>query len=313
MTINNDNNNEILQHANYDQFWKVIIEFWVEDGVQYFVPNIANQINWDERFNFLQEELSQMGVGDSRLLTDKLIEFTVKDATKILLLLHIEIQASHPESIAKRMYNYGIKIINRFPDHELVSFILYIGKEKHNNINIYKPFKFTDNFIYNGPYYMLAEHTEESLEASNSPIAHFLLLTKWLEQNKNTGVGRLQTLKKFMNFLEKKDTSKKDIRNLLTFAEILVALPKELQTEFNEYKYKNNIDMASAFLTTSLMEDIRESFFKMCDTGKTLKDFITEGEHEGILKTARNFKSAGINHNIIAQATGLTLKEIEGL
>ena len=79
--------------------------------------------------------------------------------------------------------------------------------------------------------------------------------------------------------------------------------------------------MASALLTPDLMNKLRNSYSKMRDTGKTLEDFVTEakrkgklkGEIKGKLNTAQNLKSAGVHHNIIAQATGLTLKKIEGL
>ena len=74
------------------------------------------------------------------------------------------------------------------------------------------------------------------------------------------------------------------------------------------------------YLTPDFTEKIYNDFIRMQHIGKTLKDFVTEaklkGELEGELKEklniARNLKSAGVHHNIIAQATGLTLKKIEG-
>ena len=60
-------------------------------------------------------------------------------------------------------------------------------------------------------------------------------------------------------------------------------------------------------------QEIWDGVDLMTEEGKPLSKYIEEGKLEEKLNTARNLKSAGVHLNIIAQATGLTLKEIEVL
>ena len=130
-----------LPYLNYDGSWNYAISIWLNPAIKFFLPHIYEHIDWNKEHIYLEDGLHKKSASDKKRLIDKLIQFSLLDDTKILLLLHIEIQSYLPKTIAKRMFNYGIKIINKYPNRQFVSFILYIGKESCKDIHIYQPFK----------------------------------------------------------------------------------------------------------------------------------------------------------------------------
>ena len=260
MNKNKSKKESFLPPINYDQSWKWAFHRWLVKCIKYFLPIIAKNINFNEGYKFLEDELKNLNISKNPTRVDKLIELTLHNKQQIFLLLHIEIQAFEPQTIAKRMFEYGIKLMNLYPTHEFVSFILYIGNEKMTDINVYKPFRLTNNFLYRGEYFMLSEHSETKLKNSNSVIAYFLLLTKWINTNKKTGIKRLNTLKKFIDFLNEKNINKKEISDLINFGNYLVILPDEYKQEYQQYLINKNNFMASALITPALEARINQGY-----------------------------------------------------
>ena len=289
----------------------------------------------------MEDGLHKKSASDKKRLIDKLIQFSLLDNTKILLLLHIEIQSYLPKTIAKRMFNYGIKIINKYPNRQFVSFILYIGKESCKDIHIYQPFKFTKSYQYIGEYYILADHSEDELMNSESIIGYALLLTMWINKQKKLGGSRIEVLKHYIDFLQSKDISKKELVKLFKFVEILVTLPEEINQEYQQIKNQKLNFMANIVVTPEREQAFQETIYYLLSTGKTKEDILLEGKLEGKLEgeqiglykgklegeqiglhkgehqkareTAKKLKNLGVSIQIIATATGLSIDEIEKL
>ncbi|MCX8473458.1 MAG: hypothetical protein ORN85_07400, partial [Sediminibacterium sp.] len=187
-----------LPPLNYNDSWKMIMNIWLNPAIEFFLPKIHNLIDWNREYIYLEDELQKLSSNDKNLRVDKLIQFNLLSDKKILLLLHIEIQSHSPQTIAYRMFNYGIKLITKYPNHKFVSFILYIGKEKYKNIHIYQPFQHSKSFQFIGEYYVLAEHSEAELINSNSIIGYVLLLNLWINKQKKSGQSRIFVLKRYL-------------------------------------------------------------------------------------------------------------------
>ena len=225
----------------------------------------------------------------------------------MVLLLHIEIQANNPYIIPKRMYEYALKIINKYPDAEFVSFILYIGNEHAKKINYYKPFTLSKSFIYQGEYYILAEHNEDELLQDGSAIALLLYLTKRINKNKKLPESRLSILKEFYELLEKKGMDEKIFKELISFAKTLVTLPPIFKTEYDNFltqKYKN---MANYYVSAELAEKLTNVEIDVLPPkGKTFLQLIKEGELKGIQKGKLEGKLEG-------EQIGIQKGKLEGI
>ena len=318
-----------LPPLNYNDSWKMIMNIWLNPAIEFFLPKIHNLIDWNREYIYLEDELQKLSSNDKNLRVDKLIQFNLLNDKKILLLLHIEIQSHSPQTIAYRMFNYGIKLITKYPNHKFVSFILYIGKEKYKNIHIYQPFQDSKSFQFIGEYYVLAEHSEAELINSNSIIGYVLLLNLWINKQKKSGQSRIFVLKRYLEFLHSKNVSKKDVEKLFQFVELLVTLPEELQDEFQEIKNQQINYMANIVVTPESEQAFQETLSYLFSTRKTKADILLEGkiegeqiglhkgkiegEHQKALETAKILKSKGMSLDFINEITGLPIEEITNL
>ena len=315
MNINN------LPPLNYNDSWKMIMNIWLNPAIEFFLPKIHNIIDWNREYVYLEDELQKLSSNDKSLRVDKLIQFNLLNNKKILFLLHIEIQSYSPQTIAYRMFNYSIKLKIKYPAYELVSFILYIGKEKYNNIHIYKPFQYSKSLQYIGEYYVLAEHSEDELINSNSIIGYVLLLNLWINKQKKSAQSRMFVLKSYLEFLHSRNLSKIDLEKLFKFVELLVTLPEELKDEYQEIKNQQINYMANIVVTPERVRAFDETLSYLFSTGKTKEDILLEGKLEGKLEgeyqkareTAKILKAKGMSLDFIQDVTGLSIDEIEKL
>ncbi|MCX8472306.1 MAG: Rpn family recombination-promoting nuclease/putative transposase [Sediminibacterium sp.] len=314
-----------VPYLNYDGSWKYALSIWLNPAIKFFLPNIYKLIDWNKEHIYLEEGLHKNSPADKKRMIDKLIQFNLLNETKILLLLHIEIQSYLPKSIAERMFNYGIKIINKYRNHKFVSFILYIGLDECQNIHIYQPFQFSKSIHYIGEYYVLAEHSEEELMNSDSIIGYALLLTLWINKQKKHGGNRIYVLKRYIEFINSKKKSKNELAKLFQFVELLVTLPKELNEEYQQIKNQQINYMANIVVTPERERAFQETISYLISTKKTKEDILLEGKLEGeriglqkgefkkAYETAKSLKNQGVSIQIIAQATGLAIQEIQNL
>ena len=324
---------------NYDESWKMFITLWLNPAIQYFLPTIYEHIDWNREYIYLEDELEKLTTDDKKRRVDKLIKFNLKNDKKLLLLLHIEIQSHSPQTIAERMFHYGIKLMLKYPGYDLVSFILYIGKEKYKDIHIYQPFQLSKSFQFIGEYYVLAEHSEDELISLNSVIGYALLLTLWINKQKKSGESRVEVLKRFIELLSQKNISIDEIKKLIEIAEILVTLPKEVKPHYEEIKKQKIKYMANIVVTPEREIAFQDTISYLYSTRKTKEDLLNEGKLEGklegeqlglrrgkiegeqvglrkgeyqkALETAKKLRAKGMSFEFIQDVTDLSIDEIE--
>ncbi len=331
----------MIQPIQYDEGWKMAFSFWLESSLHFFIPHIASKIDWQKEYVLLNDELQSISSEDNIARVDKLIRFTLLNNKSIFLLVHIEIQSHSPHLIAKRMFYYGLKIINLFPNNELISFILFIGDENYKNIHIYKPFQFSNSLTFISEYYKLAEHSEEELIKSNTEIGYALLLTKWINKEKKTMGKRVETLKRFITLVQSKSMTIENIKKLISFAEKMVPLSEDVKPEYKNYKQEKLNTMANIHVQPNWEAKLSKSIAYLIHSNKSFEEMLLqgkmEGEEKGILKgklegeqagilkgeakgklentyeTAKKLKNLDVEYSIISQATGLSIQEIENL
>ena len=266
---------------DYDGAWKKLLELHLQMAIEFFLPEIAQKINFKKGFTFLEDELTSFNINKSTSRVDKLIKFELKNKKNLILLLHIEIQSSKPKTISKRMYEYAQKIINAYPNSEFLSFLLYLGDEHFQNINYYCPFTISKAISYQGEYFMLADHSEAKLLENGSPIALLLYLTKLINKHKKGAESRFRILKNFYVLLEKKGISGKIFKNLIFLAKILVTLPPILKNEYKKFLTKKNKKMATYHVSAAQAKELTNIIPTMYSKGKTITQLIKEGRSDG--------------------------------
>ena len=99
-------------NIQYDKAYKWIFTYFLNEAIEFLHPTLFTLIDWDTDWVMYEQELANIANTDKKLYTklDKLIEFTLLDKKRVLILFHIEIQHTNPKKIAKRMYNYYTNI-----------------------------------------------------------------------------------------------------------------------------------------------------------------------------------------------------------
>ena len=287
-----------LPPINYNDSWQYALIHYTQELVEYFVPKIANNIDWNKKFRFLQQELTKLEIKDSIKRVDSLLEFTTLSGDPLILLLHIEIQSTKPETIAHRMFEYLVRLFKLYPNVTIENLIIYVGPENYKNMHIFKPFKHNNNLKVVCHYFMLAKHSEAKLLAKKSLFSYILLLNKWINTLKKSGSGRLKAIRKFINLIQDAGFDEKDYKFFIKFSKFLVTLPQDIEHERDNIIQPKNKNMFSVNLEYDKLVEIRQSFDLMTDTGKSIDDFKKEskleGEQIGIQKGKLETQTEGI-------------------
>ena len=99
-----------------DSPWKKMVRDYLQEGIEFFFPDVAAIVDWTKPPVFLDKEFVQIApdakVGEH--YADQLVQLQRKKGTPIVLLLHIEIQASPEGQFAERMFIYALRIFDLF-------------------------------------------------------------------------------------------------------------------------------------------------------------------------------------------------------
>ena len=161
--------------TRYDEGWKEVIETFFPPFLQFFFPRIAEGLDLDRGYVFLDKELgriSRKGLSGRRV--DKLVRVYRKDGGEQWLLVHIEVQgyAQQVGEFERRMYVYNYRIFDRY-SKDVVSLAVLTDEEAGFRPEAYR-FEFGDfrlGMVF--PVVKLLDYRErwEALEQSTNPFS----------------------------------------------------------------------------------------------------------------------------------------------
>ena len=275
--------NKKLFHFRYDKAYKWLITYFLEDAIEFLHPNLFVLIDWDKEFTFQEQELANLSNNNKLYIkVDKLIELTLLNKKRAFILLHIEIQQSNPTEIAKRMFNYYTNLILKYPDKEVHSLLVYIGKEQHNNMHIFNIQNESISIEFKFTYFNLAEQSKEFLLSKNNLLGIILFFTKMIQEKKNKESSNYTIIKEVIELIKKINKSVDEYKKFLNFVEEII--PINVEPELDKYinQEKNNImGNLSHINSVKKANAVVESVETLWKEGKTLKDYITQGLKAG--------------------------------
>jgi hypothetical protein len=95
-----------------DSPWKKMVRDYLQEGIEFLFPDVAAIVDWTKPPIFLDKEFVQIAP-DAKVgkrYADQLVQLQRKKGKPIVLLLHIEIQASPEGKFAERMFIYALRI-----------------------------------------------------------------------------------------------------------------------------------------------------------------------------------------------------------
>ena len=278
--------NKKLFRFRYDNAYKWLITFFLKDAIGFLHPNLFGLIDWDIDCIYHEQELANLSK-NNKLYTkvDKLIELTLLNKKRAFILLHIEIQQSNPTEIAKRMFNYYTHLILKYPDKEVHSLLVYIGKEQHNNMHIFNIQNESISIEFKFTYFNLAEQSKEFLLSKNNLLGISLFFTKMIQEKKNKESSNYSIIKEIIELIKKINKSVDEYKKFINFVEEII--PVNVEPELDKYinQEKNNImGNLSHINSYKKAKAVVESVEILWKEGKTIQDYIARGVKTGMQK-----------------------------
>ena len=103
--------------VDQDTQWKDLIEELFLSFVEFFLPAIYPDIDFEKEYLFLEQEFPKIVpeyYNEGKVINDKLARVHLKNGKQQLLLIHIEVQSSPETDFAQRMYKYFYRIKDHY-------------------------------------------------------------------------------------------------------------------------------------------------------------------------------------------------------
>jgi hypothetical protein len=203
----------------YDKLWKGIIEDLIVDFLEFFFPELCQEIDFSKKIEFLDKELSQLfpeEKEDNRYV-DKLVKVHLKSGLIKWILIHIEVQGYKDKTFVFRMFTYFYRILDRYNQNIIALAIL---TDKHKD---FKPSSYHYDFYgttlnYDFNTYKVLEQKEADLLKSENPFALVILATlKSLKKGKLNDLALKKIKWDLSRLLYERNYNKNKIRAIFNF------------------------------------------------------------------------------------------------
>ncbi len=240
------------EKAEFDSPWKRILDLYFADFMALCWPEKYALIDWDKGYKMLDKELAKIdkdaAIGDRE--ADKLVEIYCKDGEIRYLMLHLEIQRTESIHFARRMFQYRYRLKDMY-DKPIASLAVLIDNNPRWRPAVYREAVWGSSLEMRFPIIKIIDYEgrRTDLEASPNPFAAVILAqlaaNRYRESDKRLNVKKILTWN-----LYRKGWSRDQILSLCTFLDWVIALPKALETTYDQYVLKIEEDLKVEYVTT---------------------------------------------------------------
>jgi hypothetical protein len=220
---------------DFDSPWKQALDALLEPFLDFFFPAVHAAIDWRAAPENLETELLSLTknaeVGHRR--ADKLFRVRLASGAEELLLIHIEVQTTVDPGLPRRVFTYWYRIFD-FYDREPITLVL-LGDDNPGwrpNRFSYRRFGFELSVEY--PIVKLldfAQREQELLENGNPFGLEVMAYLKTRATRKDLA-SRLEWKLRLTRLVLVRGFGHKLADDLIRLLDWMMALPKELETEF---------------------------------------------------------------------------------
>ena len=284
-----------------DILWKAALEDLFDDFLRFFYTNADEIFDLDKGFVYLDKELEQLfppeGDNYTPKYVDKLVKVFTRTGMEEWILIHLEVQAYIDQDFAKRMFQYYIRIWDKY-DKPITAFAIFADTRKGFHPKEYKTELLGTGIHYTFNTFKIIDQNDDELRASNNPFAMAVLAAKL--SLSRPGIKDQQLLdhaSSFIKMLLDKQMPKEKIRKIITFLRHYLRFDD--QEIFNKFVQEISI-LTERRITMGIEEFLIDQAEK-------------KGIEQGIRETAVKMKEKGLDIALIINITGLSVDEIEKL
>ncbi len=220
---------------DYDGIWKKIITEFFPEFIDFFLPALCANINWNIPPEFLEQELELLHkeLEINRKITDRLVKVTLLTGEERWILIHIEVQSRYEIYFSARMFLYSALIYAKFK-HPLVTLAIFTKKSIPKNFDVFEKHYYGTSMIYRYNAYCVVDQQEADLIANPNIFALFVLANLYVLQTKKKYEKRLEMKEKLFDLAMERQIPVDRINRFLIFVNKILLLPIDLQTLFME-------------------------------------------------------------------------------
>ena len=225
--------------SDYDGAWKNALEAYFCGFLALFWPRLHAQIDWTHAPVFLDKELQRLmrSTKRGRLHVDKLVQLRQTGGSKILVLIHAEIQASHEADFQLRMFRYHVRLHEKHPDHAITSLAVLTYRQKGPTHEVYAYDHMGCSLQFSFPVINLESwrtRMDELLAlAPQNPFA-VVVLAQLQANSTHPDQSRLLRKTELMRYLYLWKFSRDEILKLFRIIDAMLSLPEVLEEQFAE-------------------------------------------------------------------------------
>ena len=212
--------------GKYDEIWKNVIEGIFEQFAYFYMPDLAEDIDFTKPYSFLDKEFSTIEIKseDGTRYLDKLVKFYLKNGDEQWTLLHIDVQHASKTDFSTRMFKYFYRVFDKY-NKKIVSQIIFTGRHNYQKEFNYSFYNTELNYKYRS--LRLIDYDEKYLLNNNNPFALVTLAVKYSLDSKNDEKLRYNFKRKLIRLMFNRGYSHKEIENLFKFIEIMLEISDE--------------------------------------------------------------------------------------
>jgi hypothetical protein len=264
---------------DFDNPWKVLLEKYFQQFMSFFFPEIHDDINWAQGYDFMDQEFQQI-VRDADLTkryVDKLVKVWKLNGAERLVFVHIEIQSQEDRDFSNRMFVYNYRIRDCY-DEKIVSLAI-LGDDRAN----WRPEPFEDELwgckvTFEFPTVKLLDYESRwsELETSRNPFAIAVMAHLKTKETKKDLQSRKQWKFQLTRRLYEQGLERQDIMELFLFLDWLMELPdglkQEFKTELEQYEQEKQMRYVSSIEEITIEETKREIVLVMLTKGLSIEE-----------------------------------------
>lgn len=294
-----------------DELWKSILEDLFEPCVYFFYPEEAQLVDWSRQPEFLDKELRRI-VAKSEApgrVADKLVKIWLLDGSERWMLIHIEVQGYPEMSFARRMYDYRVRIKEKYGT-DVVALAILTDESPSFRPSAYIERTWDNELIYRFRAYKLLDHHPSSFPEPDNPFSIVMETAFYsLRPNKLDDEGLLEIKKKLMRNLLKRGLSRQRVLNVLHFIDEYVHFGESKFQATFEAELDKVFKIEKTMSTYELVLKARRA-----EARKLRKEAMVEGRAEGRAEALRlaaaNMLREGMAPEFIARVLQLEVEQV---
>ncbi|RPH90195.1 MAG: hypothetical protein EHM73_06980 [Chroococcales cyanobacterium metabat2.561] len=245
--------------ANYDKTWKEAISTYLAEFLNFFYPNIYQEIDWNQPPISLNKELEQITAAaeTEQRYADKLLKVWLLDNQEIWLLIHIEVQSQYDLKFPQRMFIYNYRAFDLY--HKPVISLAILGDESRSwRPDFYQYGLGGSQVRVDFLMVKLLDYQWEDLEQSENIWAIIVMAHLKNKATTNNLREREQWKWNLVRGLYQRGLTKFEIINLGKFIDKMMTFPLQLQlnfkTKLSQYEEENKMPFLSTIEEMALEE-----------------------------------------------------------